>query len=256
MLDLFRVRNFAAVEFDPSRLEKLRQADPNDQGPLMFGKAEVLQEPKEPVEVASPEAAGAQAGIDVRTVRSLPEGMKLDKVMVESAGAARFTPNVQRIRDVLETLALDDVTVPSNIDGKTVTVRKPPIVVQRYKSERRSVALIQARSPEVELPAGVDLAELAEIGMRILGVDRAQAQQIARSMDWHSTLLVPVPANASSFRRVHIQGQPGLVVTTTESKDGKRREGTMVLWSQNDRVFALSGNVDSIKMLEMAESVR
>src|SRR5438552_2304015 len=43
MLDLFRVRNFAAVKFDPTRLENLR-AQKQDNALLMFGKQEVLQD--------------------------------------------------------------------------------------------------------------------------------------------------------------------------------------------------------------------
>jgi len=257
VLDLFRVRNFAPVSFDPTRFDKLR-GTARDNPTEMFGKAEVLQDPGQPVVVPNTAAASARAGIDVREVRDLSGGMRLDSIWVAGAGVARFTASVPRLQDALQTLGINDVTVPANLDGKAVTVHKPPIVVQRYKNDRRRAVLLQARSPEVELPAGVDLSELAEIGMRILGLDRHEAHQLARSVDWHSTLLVPVPQNASSFRRVEVHGQPGLMVTMREgaTKERRGRDGTMVLWSEGDRVYALNGDLDQTDMLAMAESVR
>jgi len=258
VLDLFRVRNFAAVKFDPSRLEKLR-AEKQDSGLLMFGKQEVLQDPGQPQQVGSPQAAGAAAGIEVRTPADVPRRMALEKVMVEGPGAGRLTADAVKLRALLDALDIHDLDVPPNIDGKSVTVRKPPIVFERFASDRHHATLIQARSPEVELPAGVDLAQLAELGMRILGVDRTQARRLAQSVDWHTTLLVPVPGNASSFRGVEVQGNPGLLITTSGDKapgGEHNREGTVLLWSERDRVYALTSDLDGMEVLQMAESVR
>src|SRR5207244_3462104 len=181
----------------------------------MFEKPQVLEEPGTPREVSSPAAASAVAGIDVRSPSELPGELKLEKILVEGRGEARLTVHADQVRALLAAADVRDLDVPPGVDGRSVTVRKPPIVIQRYASARRHVDLVQARSPEVELPPGLDLAQLAEIGMRILGVDRTESRRLARSIDWHTTLLVPVPANASSFRAVEIHGNPGLLVTTS-----------------------------------------
>ncbi len=265
MLDLFRVRNFAPVEFDPQRLEKLT-AGQHDDNLFLFGTHEVLQDPGKPREVATPEAAAAAAGIDVRKPGDLPRGITLRNIQVDGAAAGRFTANAAKLRAVLQELDIRDLEVPPGLDGASVTVRKSPIVAQRFESDRYHVTLMQSRSPDVQLPAGVDLQRLAEIGMRILGLDRTEANRLARSIDWHTTLMVPVPANASSFRKVEVHGNPGLLVNSRRdgaasdhgagARRGGDRNGTLILWSEQDRVFALAGNLDDVSMMQMAESVR
>ena len=266
MLDMFRVRKFAAVEFDPARIEQLQQAEKGNPM-MMLGSPQVLQEPGEPQTVATPEAAGTLAGIDVRTPSELPGGLVLNKVWVEGAGAVRFTADAKRLRSLLEALEIRDLDVPQAIDGKVVSVRKPQVVFQEFTNKKRHAVLIQARSPEVSLPAGANLPQLAEIGMRILGVEASQARRLSHSVDWNTTLLVPVPQDASSFRGVEIHGNPGLIVTSSgegrlgegagHPREGERRqEGSIVMWTEDDRVFAVAGNLTDLEMMRIAEAVR
>ena len=90
---------------------------------------------------------------------------------------------------------------------------------------------MQSRSPEVSLPPGADLAQLGEIGLRILGLDATEAHRFAGSIDWHSTFLVPVPAKEAEFRQVQVNGHPALLVTAKPDaqarprKPGVEREG-------------------------------
>jgi hypothetical protein len=104
------------------------------------------------------------------------------------------------------------------------------------------------------VPAGIDVVRLAEIGLRVLGLDSGEAHRIATTTDWRTTLLVPVPINASTFRQVTVRGAQGLLITTSGGEH--RREGTFVLWSEGDRVYATMGNLSDRDMLQMAESVQ
>ncbi len=258
VLDLFRVRSFVAVSFDPERLEKLR-ALKQDAAFLVFDRQEVIQDPGPPATVATPEAASVSAGIPVETPRFLPEGLRLDAVTVRGEGRGRLGASSERLRTVLASLDLSDVQVPAGLDGQVIEVHLYPVVGLRYGGTRAQVELTQARSPEVSLPVGVDLVRLGEIGLRILGLDAGEARRIASSVDWRSTLLVPVPANASSFRRVSVQGQPGLLITTSLPPDAegrRRRDGTVILWTEGERVFALTGNLGNPDLMQIAESIR
>jgi hypothetical protein len=139
-----------------------------------------------------------------------------------------------------------------------VEVRKPPVVFQRFSSERRRAMLLEARSPEVKLPAGWNLEQLGEIGLRVLGLEERDARRIAKATDWRSTLLVPLPMNATAFRRVTVRGQSGLLITTTgePAADGKRhRDRTVLMWSTGDRIFFLQGNLEAQELVQMAESI-
>jgi hypothetical protein len=258
MLDLFRVRTFVAVPFQEERFEKLRSLD-RDNAMLVFDHHDMIQEPGPPVVQPSPTVASALVGYAVETPAFLPDGLALDTVAVTGEGRARLGVSTARLRELLAALDLRDVEVPPGLDGQDLEVHMHRVVSQRFSAGKRHLALLQSRSPEVTLPTGVDLQRLGEIGLRILGLDAGEAQRIAATVDWRSTLMVPVPANASSFRSVTVQGNPGLLITTT--REGKtpgerRHEGTVVLWTEGDRVFALEGTLGAPDMIQVAESVR
>jgi hypothetical protein len=258
MLDLFRVRSFVAVPFDSDRFEKLRAMD-TDNAMLIFDRHEVIQEPGRPVVQSSAAEASALVGYAVESPTYLPRGLAIDTVAVTGEGRARLGVNTSRLRELLATLDLRDLEVPAGLDGQDIEVHMHRVVSQRFRSERNRLSLIQARSPEVSLPAGLDLARLGEMGLRILGMDAGEARRIASTVDWRSTLLVPVPANASSFRSVTVQGNPGLLIEKVQKKSdgsGTRGAGCVVMWTDGDRVFALEGSIGDVDMLQVAESVR
>lgn len=257
MLDMFRVRNFVAVSFDPERLEKLR-ALKQDRALMVFDRQQVIQDPGKPVVQPSAAAASAVAGFAVESPSFLPKGLALDTVAVTGEARARLGASTARLREVLDALDLRDVQVPPNLDSQDLTVHMYPVVAQSYRAERHHLALLQSRSPEVSLPAGVDLPRLGEIGLRILGMDAGEARRLASSIDWRSTLLVPVPTTASSFRQVTVRGNPGLLVTTSQAggEGRRRRAGSVLMWTEGDRVFALEGTLEGADLVQVAESVR
>lgn len=258
VLDMFRVRSFVAVPFDEARVERLRSLE-HDNAMMVFDRQEVIQDPGKPVFQPSAGLASAAAGFPVETPAFLPEGFAVDTVAVTGEGRARLGVSSARLRALLDALDLRDVDIPAGLDGQDLTVHMYPVVHQRFRSERSKLALVQSRSPEVSLPAGVNLERLGEIGLRVLGLDPGEARRIASTVDWRSTLVVPVPANASSFRQITVQGNPGLLITTTRSdaESGRRRRGgSVVLWTEGDRVFALEGTLGREDLLQIAESVR
>jgi len=262
-LDLFRVRSFAPVEFDESRLEQLRQLQSRagtDPAMMVFDAQEVLKEPAPPVDYPSAGLAASAAGLPgLAEPRTLPAGFHFDKAVVAGDGAARLTIHADRLRNVLDALELRDVRVPDGFDGRSITVHKPAIVQQRWTDGKRSITVLEAMSPEVTLPPGAELRQLGELGLRVLGMDAGEARRMADGIDWRSTLLVPVPSNAASFRRVTVDGKPALFVRTNARTrpDGTReRSGAVVMWSDGARVHAVQGDIDAAELLDVAQSVR
>jgi hypothetical protein len=260
MLDLFRVRRFAAVPFDEARIGKLRAlAEARDPALLVFDDRQVVRDPGPALAYSDPFAAGAAAGLDVRRPTYLPEGLAADSVWVQGAGEARLTVREQKLRQLLESLDLRNVTVPAGLEGITVEVRTSPAVVQSFRGDRARATLIQTRSPGLSAPAGLDVERLAEIGLRVIGLEAAEARRVAAATDWRTTLVVPVPLDASTFRQVTVRGQQGLLVTTGSrdaSGPGRQRDGSIVMWTEGDRVFAITGTLHGGDLLQMAESVQ
>jgi hypothetical protein len=262
-LDLFRVRSFAAIEIDEARLDQLRALHDQlgeDPAMLVLDKQEVLQEPGKPVDYPSADLAGNAAGLPgLKQPRGpLPNDMRFTKAQVTGEGAARLTVRIDKLKKVIELLGLTDVRVPDQLDGQQVTVHIPAIVQQEYASDKTRMTLVEAHSPEVGLPPGADLRQLGEIGLRILGLDAGEARKVAGSIDWKSTLIVPVPTTAESFRQVQVNGHPGLYIRCeAPDENGKRhRSGAVVMWTEGDRVLAIQSNLPGEELLDLAQTLR
>ncbi len=261
-LDLFRVRSFAAVEVDESRLEQLKKLHDDyggeDASTLLFEKPEVLQDPGKPVDYPSVDLAGSAAGLPgLRKPAALPGGLAFETAVVTGQGAARMTLRTERLQHVLDALGITDVRVPQGLDGQAVTVHMPASVMQNYGNGKSKLTIIEGTSPEVALPLGTDMRQLGELGLRVLGLDADEARRIAAGVDWRSTLLVPVPVNAASFRQVDVNGHKGLFIRMNgDAAGGRGGRGVMVMWTEGERVLAVQGNLPDADVLDIATSLR
>ena len=261
-LDLFRVKTFAAVPVDPDRLARLQKGD-LDLKTLVSEQVEVVEAGRKPETVEGPAAAGAEAGIAVRSPSTLPRGATLAEVAVAHPSSFRVTLDVSKMETLARAVGVDDAALPAEWDGATVDVRATPVVVMRYRRGQDDFALLQAKSPEVHLPEGVDLARLGTLGLRMAGMSPEEAQLFARTIDWRSTVLVPIPVEGGTFREVEVRGQKGLLVTSRHSPKasadaaphGGSRWHSVLLWAEGNEVFAVHGPGQGVEVLEMAQSI-
>ena len=251
-VSLFRVVNFVAVPVDSSRLDRLK-SEQLEIGALIGEHVEVVQDPGPPVSVASLDDAAAVSGMTLALPQWLPENTQVLETTVVGQRVVRVTANSQRLQQVMDALGISDLTVPPGLDGHVVTVRVPPVVMVRYDHGSRRSRLYQADVPELALPEGIDLQALGEIGLRILGLAPAEARQFAHAIDWHTTLIVPVPPNASSFQQVTVGEYPGVAV---QHQPRDQSPTTTIVWSTPERVFALVTLQNVQQALTMATSVR
>lgn len=245
-LDLFRVVDFAGVSFDESRFAELEELDLTG----LLGEPEVEAPSVAVLSFGSVEDAGAAAGMQVLTPAWMPVAWERSSIEVLGERTARTVAQTAGLQRILDELGLTDVAIPPGLDGATVTVHVPSIVDIGYRNGDAQAHLLQARSPEVSFPAGTDLAALAEVALRVLGMGREEAYNFARSVDWRSTLLVPVPAAAGRFSRVDVAGSSGLLV------DSQGQGRNMLMWTSDERVFALGGRLSPVQLLEIAQTVQ
>jgi hypothetical protein len=250
-LSLFRVVHVVAVPVDPGRLARLK-AENLEIGTLIGEHVEVLRDPGPPVRVPSPADAAAAAQMTLALPQYLPRGTQVMEAAVVGERALRIRASGQRLEQVMAALGIDDLSVPPGLDGQIVDVRVPPVVMVRYDHGRSRTRLFQARSPELRLPEGIDVRSLGEIGLRIVGLAPAQAREFAQAIDWHSTLVVPMPPNATSFRQVRIGGRPGVLIQH-EPRD--QSPTCTIIWSTPERVFVLVSILHVDQAVAVADSV-
>jgi hypothetical protein len=249
-LDLFRVVNIAAVPVDVDRLNQLTRSG-LDIPTLIGSQVEVLEEPGPALVYTSPAEAAKAAAIDLRLPTVLPPGLVIVRTELKGERAARVKADSRKLQDVLDALEIADLKAPTGLDGQTATIRVPPIVRAVYSNGKTEVSFFQARRPEVTLPTGIDLPPIAEIGLRIAGLGSTEAHTLAQAIDWRTTMLVPIPAGAATFRQVEIAGARGLFI---ESTTGRMQKA--VLWSTGGGMYAITGGMTGQTLLQMAQSVQ
>jgi hypothetical protein len=254
-LSLFRVVNFVAVKVDPDRFRALNDSH-LDLERLIGEHVQILEDPGPPQSVASLEDAAAIAGSDLKMPSWLPPDTRIIEVTVAGERAARVTADSNRLNEIMDALGITDLRAPAGLDGQSVTIRVPPVVMVRFEtggSAVRRTRLMQARAPEIAMPPGIDLSALSEIGLRMLGVSRDAARQFARTIDWNSTLIVPLPPTIQSFREVEIGGRPGIAISYQPPNESPT---TMLLWTRDGRVFAMQSIQEMEIAIAMADSVQ
>ena len=273
-LDLFRVKRFAAVPVDPQRLSRLAQSG-LDLKTLVGDQVQVVVAPQEPVVVDSPEAGAVEAGIKAALPRALPARTELAETRLVRPAEFRVQLDTARLQALAEAAGADEIEIPAFWNGATIDVEVPPVLVVRYgpsadagdarPGREESYVLLQSAIPQVALPPGFDVSTLGRLGLRLAGMTAPEALAFSRSIDWRATLLVPVPVQGGTFREVEVSGQKGLLVTVEPPKGapadatGRRPRGrAMLLWSTEDKVFALQGpsTRGGLPLVELAQSVR
>jgi hypothetical protein len=252
-VSLFRVINVVAVPVDSSRIDRL-EAEHLEIGALIGEHVQVVQDPGAPVQVASLANAEAVAGMTLATPQWLPDNTQVIETAVMGERVVRITADGQRLQQVMDALGINDLAVPEGLDGHVVNVRVPPVVMIRYDHHNgRRSRLFQARTPQLTLPNSIDVRALGEIGLRILGLAPLEAKLFAKAIDWHTTLVVPVPPNASSFQQVDIGGHRGVLI---HHQPRDQSPTSTIVWSTPERVFALVSIQHVAEVTAMATSVR
>jgi hypothetical protein len=251
-LDLFRVVNFVAVPVPTERFTTLQHG--LDLPRMLGEQVHILQAAGAPRSVATPEQAGALSGIAVHLPSWLPEGLALQGIEVLGEQKWTVAASTQKLQQVLDTLGINDLAVPQGLDGQTATIHVYPSMRVTYGAAQAGhVVFVQGRQPDAVLPRGTDLPLLAEIGLRVLGFEPNEARRFANTIDWRTTLLVPVPASVANFHEVDIGAGKGLLIETAGTKGPRLSQ---LVWSAGGSVFALIGDVRPEELFEMARSTQ
>lgn len=250
-LGLFRVRKFAVIPLDQQqtdRLEALLQQ--TDTGVL--GEPQFTREEGPEQAVSDATQATSLAGYGVRTPSKLSGNAVLEKFTVQAGPAMHYEIDRTTLEAVLRAAGARIDGLPQT-DKLTFDVDIASITRQQYWLGLNRLELMQVPSPEVDLPEGIDPVTLAETAFLFLGMPAEDAGRMAASIDWTSTLVIPLPAQAAQAREVSVDGVTGLLI---ESVDNARKNSAL-LWERDGILYFLSGtNVDQKLLLDVADSLQ
>lgn len=240
-LGLFRVQKFAAISVSPAQLQRLENLA--EQG-LYPGEIEMVDEPGPQQSVSGIAEAHRLTGWRPQKAQLLEPP---DQVYVSEGGSGRLTVDVQSTRAIMQAAGVDPQLIPDSLDGAVVDVTIYPAVEQTWDN---GLTLVQTESPQIDYPDDVDAARLGEALLQVLGMEPAEAQRLAQSIDWNSTLVFPVPEDVATFNEVAVGSNSALALSSVDGEENS------LMWQEDDVLFFLVGNQSVLDLQRIAESVR
>jgi hypothetical protein len=269
LLNLFRVQQVQAVPVDFTGLEQLTGdgALGNQFTELISNSVNITDEPGDPVEAADAAQASQLAGFNVR----LPQPVTPSQIYVMDGASFSMTVERAKAQALLDEAGRGDLVLPESVDGADISVTIPASVSAAYgtcpkpeadsseseDTERRypdCVILAQIPSPSVNAPADLDINQLAQIGLEFTGMSAEEAVAFTGTVDWTSTLVVPIPSNAATYEQVTVDGVTGTLIQRA-SREGEPTTFAL-LWVKDGIIYAISGRgASSEQAIEMANSL-
>ena len=269
LLNLFRVQQVAVLPIDTAGLENMtgNEALGSQLSELISESTEVTDEPAEPVTAATADEAESAAGFDVR----LPADQTPSKIYVTDSSAFNLTVDRAKAQAFIEAAGRDDLLLPDSIDGAEISVKIPATVnatfgtcpePQTEKPEPQTeedmgkdyadcVVFTQMPSPLVNAPADLDMAQLAQIGLEFSGMSREEAAAFTATVDWTSTLVIPVPRRATS-KDVSVDGVTGKLIQRVTDYAPEYA----LIWVKDGIIYGLSGTgTDTAPAFAITESL-
>ncbi len=271
-LNLFRVQQVVAVPVD---LTGLSQLDSNDAlakqvGQLISSSVTVEKKPGQPVAAASAAEASAMARF---TVRLPGDQTDIPYLTVQDGAAFKFKVDRARAQSLLDETGRSDLKLPASLDGAEVSVNIPAAVTASYGScphpdqqqegglgmginGRRyagCVILAQIPSPTVDAPPDLDLASLVQIGLEFTGMTPEQAAAFSKTVDWTSSLVIPIPKNAATYQTVTVDGVSGTLIQRPMDDAPQYA----LVWVKNGIIYAIGAlGSDSARAIDMANHMQ
>ena len=269
-LGLFRVQQVTVLPIDTTRLSELSGNETlGKQISQMFSKSvNVTQQPGDPQIAASAAEASQLAGF-VTPVRLPDNRSDAPQLTVQGGTAFEFTVDRSLAQSILDEAGRSDLQLPASLDGAKIAVDIPAAVTVAYgncpKPEgsdepgspgRRfadCVVLAQIPSPTVTTPPDLDVTALAQIGLQFTGMTADEAQAFSQTVDWASTLVVPIPRNGAVYTEVPVDGVTGYLI----QRPADDAPQYAVIWVKNGIIYTIGGlGSDSASALEMANSLK
>jgi hypothetical protein len=270
LLNLFRVQQVQVVSVDFTGLEQLTGdgALGNQFTELISSSVNMQQEPGEPVTAANAEEASQLAGFNVR----IPAGLTPSQINVSNAAAFSMVLDRTRAQALLDEAGRSDLVLPASVDGAEISVNIPASVSvafgtcpkpgsevsgnnEQSTTERLypdCMIFAQIPSPIVNAPADLDIEVLARLGLEFTGMSAEEAAELTSTVDWTSTLLVPIPRNAADHEQVSVDGVTGTLIRRPSNEAPQ----FALLWVRDGIIYAISGlGTNSAQAIDMANSL-
>jgi len=269
-LGLFRVEQFTVVQVNPGNLPE--QLGSSSQLEALFTDSVHVEDKGEPQDVAGPEEASQLAGIPVRMPVSMEEQAS---IKVIPGAEITFNIDLQRVQLLLDEIGRSDIQLPADLNGASVHVSTASSVVAMYGDCQidvemarqegfdpddpslprlpRCTTFVQMPSPTVSAPPGLDVQKIGEAFLQVMGMSAEDAAHFAQSVDWTTTLVIPIPRYGTTYREVPVDGATGTLILQ-DLKDHPKQY--LLVWAKDGILYSLTGPGDGSAGLRIANTLK
>ncbi len=270
LLNLFRVQQVAVIPVDFTGMQKLTGDNVYGKqvSELLSSSIDITQKPGQPVSAADAAEASQLAGFKVR----LPQDMTPSQIYVENGSAFTLKVDRARAQALLDEAGRSDLTLPQSIDGADISVTIPAAVSVGYGTcpaptgedspidlggspNNRypdCIMLAEIPSPTVEAPASLNVEQLAQIGLEFTGMSAEQAATFTKTVDWTSSLVIPIPKNAAAYLQVAVDGVTGTLIQRPVDDAPQ----FALIWVKDGIIYAIGGlGSNSQQAIQIANSL-
>ncbi len=267
-LNLFRVQQVTVLSIDPTSLQSLtgNEALGTQLSELVSSSTVVTDEPGEPVEAANGEEASGLTGFSVR----LPEDQSTSGIYVTESAAFTMTVDREKAQALIDGAGRTDLILPDSIDGAEISVSIPATVSTSFgkcpepdieggedpfdmgEMYPDCIVLTQMTSPVVNVPDGVDMTQLAQIALEFSGMSSEEAASFASSVDWATTLVIPIPRDVTTHSEVSVDDVTGILIQRTVEHSPEY----LLMWVKDGILYAIADTgADTAPAFALAESL-
>lgn len=252
-LKIFRVQTVKIVPVDADHLRAMRE-DPRFQGLIDEFEAQIqVVADSEAQQVDTLAEAADLAGFPVAEITTLPGDLGApSRVTVFQEKVVRLDLDKELLEAMFEAAEIE-ISLPDSLNEEPIMVTQPNSVAQTWLADDQEIlGFVQMTTPVVEYPDDLDLDALGVAGLQLLGMSEAEATALGASIDWTTTLVLPIPKDASmSVTEVSVNGAAGFLFANPDAQE----TGAAVMWQQGDMSYMLAGDFSADQVMTMAESV-
>jgi hypothetical protein len=269
-LGLFRVEQVSVIPINPGNLPQ--QLGDSSQFEAMLSTDVEVHEGGEAEDLADAAEASQKAGFGVRLPASAGEPAALK---FQPGSSAVFHVDQQHVSALLQEIGRSDIQIPEGVDGAAVTLEVANSVAAMYgecdfdpqaahdagfdpDSEEtpylpNCTTLIQMPSPTISAPPGLDIASIGEAYLQVMGMTPEEASRFAQTVDWTTTLVVPIPRYGTAYEEVTVDGVPGTLIQRSPES---RRAQYALIWVKDGILYALTGPGVATDALALGDSLQ
>jgi hypothetical protein len=258
-LGLFRVQHIQVISYDPASLERYNNADNTQMLEAFFDQNMTTSEDGEFAKVNSRDEAAAIAGFTPR----LPAGSEVTSLGVGAGQTVEINIDSAMMNAGLESFGYTDVKIPADLDGEKIVATIPRSISAAFGSCPESpdgsndpdeiagcIVLTQAPAPTVSAPDSFPVVQLGEVALQVLGMTPDEARQVSGSVDWATTLILPIPTGSDvQSHDVQVDGVMGTIILDQNDRY------YAIVWVKDGILYGLTGQADSSPAFRLAETL-